>query len=174
MTSDPATRSVLDDLVSTTYEKLRSVAHRIRRAPGSHTTSLIHEAYLRLARNDRLKLNDESHFLLVAASAMRMHLVDQARRATAAKRGGGRSRVSLDEAQAMIVIDHATLLDLDDALNRLASFGRRKATLVELRFFGGCSLEQAALLLGVSVATASRDWDLARTWIYDRLRSESA
>lgn len=171
--SDPQ----LDELVSRAYEQLRDLAHAMlhqRWHAENRTTSLVHEAYLRLSKSEDLSFNDKTHFMRIAARAMRQFLIDRARRSTAVKRGGGRRTFALEDAFAESLDASTDLLDLDDALRRLSEFDRRKSQIVELRFFAGCSLEQTAGVLQVSLATVSRDWDLAKSWIYNELRDTDA
>lgn len=169
-------RAEVDDLLPAVYEEMRGIAGAIlqQRRPvvSTRTTSLIHDAYVRLARRG-LQFNDRSHFLCLAATVMRRVLIDRARRACAAKRGGGRAARSLEEAVAPIV-DGETLLAVDDALSRLATFDDRKSRIVELRFFGGLSLEETADATSLSLATVKREWSLARAWLSRELGTVTA
>ena len=163
-----------NELVTSTYEELRFLARRVRSMPigiGKETTSLVHDAYLRLV-DKHIQFNDQGHFLRVAARAMRRLLVDRLRAATAQKRGGDRRRVPLDD-QAGVEIDVGQIIDLDEALDRLAELDRRKCQVVELRFFAGLSLEETGKTLGVSTATAHREWELARAWVLDALERDA-
>lgn len=151
------------------YELLRGELRRLadehmRRQP-AHTlqpTALIHEAWLALFRSEREYASRE-HFLAFAARAMRSVLVDHARRHARQKRGGDRERVPLDQALEVYARTPSDLLVLDDALARLAAVDERLARVVELRFFGGLTVEETATALGVSIATVERDWKLARS-----------
>ena len=166
---DPA---AFDSLLPLVYDELHAIAGRhMRGERPEHTlqpTALVHEAFLRLAGID-VSYEDRAHFIRAASQAMRRVLVDHARARNAAKRGGN-LRVTLDEAlvpQDDRVVD---LLVLDDALNRLASAEPRWARVVELRFFGGLEVAEVAAALGISTATAKRDWQFARAWLAKALR----
>ena len=136
-------------------------------------TALVHEAFERLAGADPVAWNDRVHFVATAAQLMRRILVDHARGRAAAKRGRG-MRVTLAEDLAAVSAAEPDLLDLDAALDELAALDARQATLVELRFFGGLDIEEAARALEVSVATANRDWVAARAWLFRRLKQMSS
>jgi RNA polymerase sigma factor (TIGR02999 family) len=156
------------------YQELRRRAARhLRRERPGHTlrpTDLVHETYLRLnAQNPAWHNRDQ--FFAVASRLMRRILVDHARKRAADKRGG--VRVTLDEGLAAGSPAEPDLLDVDSALEELAVLDERQASLVELRFFGGLSLEQAAGALGVSLATANRDWAMAKGWLYRRLKQRA-
>ena len=155
------------------YDALRGLAAAyLRRERSDHTlqpTALVHEAYLKLASGGGFK--SETHFQAVAATAMRQILVDHARARGAQKRGGDWLRVTLSEGQADSGPD-VDMLALDDALNELASLDKRKARVVELRFFGGMTTAEAAEEVGVSPKTAEADWYFARAWLRDRLSEE--
>lgn len=160
-------RGAFDQLVPVVYSELRRLAHRYmvgeRAGHLLQTTALVHEAYFRLVGLDR-NWEGRGHFFAVAAQVMRQILVDFARRRGAGKRGGGAVAVSLDEAA--VSIERADeLIRLDDALQALAQIDERKARIVELRFFGGLTIEEAAEVLGVSHATVERDLKLARAWL---------
>jgi RNA polymerase sigma factor (TIGR02999 family) len=151
------------------YEQLHRLAEcYFRRQPKGHTlqpTALIHEAYLKLADQTGGRWKDRTHFLAVAATAMRQILVDHARGRAAARRGGGRQHITLDEAVVPPTERDVDLLALDQALVRLAGLDERKARVVELRFFAGLTVEETAAALGVSPITIKRDWSMARAWI---------
>jgi len=156
------------------YDELRQVAHRhLEREAEGHTlstTALVHEAYLRLKDQGSGAFNDRTHFLAVAARAMRRILVDHARRHHAVKRGDGARRVPLESLEGLAVDERADLLvALDDALVRLASLDARQAQVVELRFFGGLTEDETATTLGVGLRTAKRDWAKASSWLYQTL-----
>jgi RNA polymerase sigma-70 factor, ECF subfamily len=166
-------RGAFDELFTLLYEELRRLAARqLRRERPNHTlraTALVNEAYLKLLRQERVTCESRTHFFGVAARAMRCLLVDHARARGAAKRGGEAWRVDtgLPEPAATGVVD---LLALDDALRRLARLDPRKEQLVELRYFGGLTIEEAATALGVSPATVSREWTAARAWLFAELQ----
>ena len=166
-------QTALDKLMPLVYEELRRMAkrHMDRQNPGHtlQTTALIHEAYLRLIDQKETRWQNRAHFFAVAATAMRHILVDYARTRQAAKRGGEAVVVSLDEAAAASDERAAELVALDDALEGLAAFDRRKCRVVELRYFGGLSVEETAEVLKVSRETVARDWRLARTWLLREL-----
>ncbi|MHC4140314.1 MAG: sigma-70 family RNA polymerase sigma factor [Planctomycetota bacterium] len=162
--------------VGQVYEQLHQLAEGFfRRQPKGHTlqpTALIHEAYLKLADQPGGRWKDRTHFLAVAATAMRQILVDHARGRVAARRGGGRQRITLDEAVLPSTDRDVDLLALDQALERLAGLDERKARVIELRFFAGLSVEETAAALGVSPITIKRDWSMARAWIERELEPE--
>ena len=155
------------------YEELRQLARRYMAAerPGNtlQTTALIHEAYLRLIDQKEAPKN-RAHFFAMAAQAMRRILVDHARTRDAAKRGGGLPKVSLEGATLLLTEQQEVeLLALNDTLNELATVDPRKSRVVELRYFGGMSVEEAAEVLGVAPVTVMRDWRLAKAWILREL-----
>ena len=162
-------RRALDELMPLVYEELRRLAaHYMRGERPGHTlqtSALVNEAYLRLAAHEEIQWQDRAHFFAVAAQAMRRILVDHARRRGNQKRGGGAPRVALDEALIVSAERVAEVVALDDALARLAEIAPRKSQLVELRFFGGLSIEEAAEVLGVSPGTVMRDWTFAKAWL---------
>jgi RNA polymerase sigma factor (TIGR02999 family) len=165
-----------DALVPLVYEELRRQAHRaLRREGEGHTlqaTALVHEAWLRLDGQLDARWESRTQFLAVAAQMMRRVLVDHARTRRALKRGGGDVQVSLsDAANAVASSDSVDVLALDDALARLAIIDPRKARLVELRYFAGMSIPEAAEALGVSLATVGREWVVARMWLRRELEA---
>jgi len=167
-------REAFDAVFSTVYEELHRLArgHR-RRWDGNHTldtTSLIHEAYLKLVDQDQASWNDLSHFLAVAARAMRHILVNYAERQRAAKRGGGQEPLPVEEAIHMDSETAEEILALNEALDRLEAENERQAKVVEARFFGRFTIEETADLLGVSPATVKRDWALASAWLFREIR----
>jgi RNA polymerase sigma-70 factor, ECF subfamily len=165
--------SALDRLVPLLYEELRTLAHaQLCNEYGEHTlhtTALVHEAYLKLARNDRITSHGRAYFFAAAARAMRQVLVDRARRRHATKRGGGVEHVTLDADDAAVDAYALELLDLDAALNRLARLSPRQAQVVEHRFFAGMSVAETAQALGVSARTIELDWMTARAWLLREL-----
>jgi RNA polymerase sigma factor (TIGR02999 family) len=169
--------SALQRLTPIVYEELHRLARRYMRGerPGHslQTTALVNEAYLRLVGYERINWQNRSHFFAVSAQVMRRILVEHARRRNL-KRGGGAAHVSLDEAAVVGGSRAADLVALDDAMNTLAQFDRRKAQVVEMRFFGGLSVEETADVLKVSPATVMRDWNNAKAWLYRELAGEIA
>jgi len=166
-------QAALEELMPLVYDELRKVAARFlrRQRPGHtlQTTALVNEAYLRLIDSSQVRWQNRAHFFAVSATLMRRILVDFARERQNLKRGGAAERVSLDEALVVAPERGADLLALDEALNRLAALNPRQAQVVELRYFGGLSEEEAAEALKVSLRTVQRDWNLARLWLYREL-----
>lgn len=164
----------VDRLLPLVYEELRRLsAAYLRRERGNHTlqpTALVHEAYLRLVGKDHPQWHGRVHFLAVASQQMRRILVDHARSHGAVKRGGEVEVVPFDEAVAYSQDKAATLLALDEALTALAEVDERKARIIELRYFAGLTLEEAAELLGVSTATVNNESRFARAWLRRFLR----
>ena len=165
-----------DELIPLVYDRLRQLAHnRLRSAPGEHslnTTALVHEAYLRLVDAPHVDLPDRAHLLALASQVMRNLLADRVRARTAAKRGGGKTQLELDEALWFSddKLDSAT--ELDEALTRLEALSPRQGRLLQHRYFGGLSLEESAAALGVSLATAKRELRSARAWLALELRGD--
>lgn len=159
----------LDELMPLVYGELRRLAaHYMRGERAGHTlqtSALVNEAYLRLAGLEEVRWQDRAHFFAVAAQAMRRVLVDHARRRGNLKRGGEAHKVALDEALTVSSERAAEVVALDEALSRLAEVAPRKSRLVELRFFGGLSVEETAEVLQVSPGTVMRDWTFARAWL---------
>lgn len=167
-------RHALEKLTQLIYGELRKLAHRyMAQQRGDHTlqtTALVHEAFLRLAAQEGACFEDRTHFLAVAAKAMRQILVDHARAALRQKRGAGAQHVELDEAAFVSAEPTLAILDLDEALERLAILDARKAQVVELKYFGGLKHEEIAEVLKVSEVTVRRDWTFSRAWLYAELR----
>ena len=165
--------AALDRLVPLVYDELRRVARRHLRgespAHALQATALVHEVYLRLIDVDRMTLTDRAHFFGVAATLMRQIVVDHARRQRAGKRGGGVTLIGLDEAPPPAQISSVDVLALDEALDALATLDPRQCQVVELRFFAGLTIDEAATALGISSATVEREWALANAWLYRRL-----
>lgn len=163
-----------DKLLPMVYDEFRALArHYLGQERANHTlqpTALVHEAYLKLVDQTRVDWQGKSHFFAVAAQAMRRILVDHARSRQRDKRGGGRARVALDEAVALSPQKDEDVLALDEALERLGKLDPRQAKVVELRFFGGMSVEEVAQALGVSKRTVEGDWTFARAWLARELR----
>lgn len=172
---DPA---ALDRLLPVVYRELRIIAERqVRRQPPGQTvqpTMLVHDVFMKLAGNTSKTWEGRSHFLAVAAKAMRDLLVDSARRRLAQKRGGGLQRVTLsDVADGGAALD-IDVLDLEDALRALAALDERQAKIIELRFYAGLSVAEVADVLQVSERTVMYDWRMARAWLRDRLGGDIA
>src|SRR5688572_6969830 len=164
--------TALDRLIPLVYDQLHRLAHQhMRRERAGHllqTSALINEAYLRLVDQPNLPMENRAHFFGVAARLMRQILVDEARKRNSAKRGGGGIQVSLTEATSVAQEQAANVVALDAALKSLEGIDNRQSQIVELRFFGGLSIEETAEVLKVSPGTVMRDWTFARAW----LRSE--
>jgi RNA polymerase sigma factor (TIGR02999 family) len=160
----------LDELLPHVYGELRRIAARyVRRERQGGTlqaTALVHEAYVRLAKDTDLSFQNRAHLLGIAAHAMREILVERARARGAKKRGGGDVRVTLDEGMIADAAEQVDTLALHTALEKLAAIDREQAHIVELRFFGGLTIEETAEVLGVSPATVKRAWAVARAWLY--------
>lgn len=156
----------LDQIVTLTYQELRAIAHRrlAGRGPGGtlSTTALVNEAYLKLVDHSHAGWQDRSHFLALASLAMRHVLVDRARERSALRRGGGRRQVTLDDEVTAVEDQSDALLQLNDALERLAAVDPRLARVVECRFFGGLTEAETAEALGITARTVQRDWVKAR------------
>ncbi|MGD1073710.1 MAG: sigma-70 family RNA polymerase sigma factor [Bryobacteraceae bacterium] len=165
-------QGALEQLTPIVYEELRRLARRYMRGERSghslQTTALVNEAYTRLVDYKRMQWQDRAHFFAVSAQLMRRILVEHARRHNL-KRGGGIQHVPLDEAAVVGSDDDTDMVSLDDALSALARIDPRKVQVVELRFFGGLSVEEIAEVLKVSPVTVKRDWRSARTWLYREL-----
>jgi RNA polymerase sigma-70 factor (ECF subfamily) len=169
-------KAALDRLTPLVYDELRRIAHRyVQRERNGHTlqtTALVNEAYLRLAGAQNVDWQNRAHFFALTAQVMRHILIDHARRRHYAKRGGEAQQVSLDEAVLMPAKRAAELVVLDEALDELAKLDSRKSRVVELRYFGGLSLEETAEVLEISVMTVRRDWRAAKAWLYKAVNSE--
>jgi RNA polymerase sigma-70 factor (ECF subfamily) len=156
-------------LMPLVYDELRRLAdHYLRGERPDHTlqpTALVHEAYLKLIDQTRVDWQNRAHFFGVAAQLMRRILVDHARRHQAEKRGGFRQKLTLDEAVDYSQTRDVDLVKLDDALTALAKFDARQSRIVELRFFGGLTIEETAEAIGISPATVKVDWSMAKAWL---------
>ena len=165
--------AALDRLVPLVYDELRRVARRRLRgeSPGHalQSTALVHEVYLRLVDVDRMTLTSRAHFFGVAATLMRQILVDHVRRQRADKRGGGATLLSLDDVSPPAQPTSVDVLALDQALEKLSSIDARQCRVVELRFFAGLTIDEAAEALGISPATVEREWAFAKAWLFQRL-----
>jgi RNA polymerase sigma factor (TIGR02999 family) len=166
-------RGGFDRLFPLVYEHLRILARRqLRRSggePALSTTTLIHEAYLKLVDQTRVEVRDRHHFFALAATVMRHIMVDEGRRRGAQKRGGGRDDLPLEDGAAATMDDGAELVAVNSALERLEAADPRLGKLVELRFFGGLSVEETAEVMNVSPRTVKRDWQKARAFLYHEL-----
>lgn len=169
-------REALDQIMPIVYERLRQLAHqRLRSAPGEaslNTTGVVHEVYLKLVDAPRVSLRDRSHFLAFASRVMRNLLVDHARARRAAKRGGGQAPVEVESALWLPEEQAEAVAELDEALARLEALDERQSRILELRYFGGLSLEETAQALGISLATVKRELRSARAWLALELRGE--
>jgi RNA polymerase sigma factor (TIGR02999 family) len=167
----------LEKLTPLVYEQLHRVAQRYmagqRPDHTLQTTALVNEVYLRLVDCEQVRWQDRAHFFAVSSQLMRRILVDCARSRGYQKRGGGRPNISLDDAPTVCHEPDQNLLALDDALTALAAMDQRKSKVVELRFFGGLSVEEIATVLGVSTNTVLRDWSFARAWLLEQLGEEN-
>jgi len=163
----------VDELLPLIYGELRRLAGAyFQRERLNHTlqpTALVHEAYLKLVDQTRVEWQNRAHFLGVAANQMRRILVDHARGHQAQKRGAGFEKLSLDDALVAAGERSAELMAIDEALETLARFDPDKSRLVELRYFGGLSIEETAQVMNVSVSTANRQWRMAKAWLYGQL-----
>lgn len=169
-------QDLMERLFPLLYDELRRLAQlHLRKQRSQHTlntTALIHEAYLRLIDQQRVDIQDRSHFLGVAARAMRFVVIDYARRRGAQKRGGGVPHKTLDDVDIAIDAQAADLLALDEALTRLAKLNERLSQVVEYRFFGGLSIEETAAAMDISERTVKRDWKKARLWLYREMQTD--
>jgi RNA polymerase sigma factor (TIGR02999 family) len=164
-------------LVPLVYGELRRIArHRLWHERPDHSlesAALVHEAYLRLVQQQPPEWQNRAHFFGVAAQLMRQILVDHARHRRAAKRGAGIPRLSLDPQMALPQKRDVDILALDDALNRLADLDPQQSRIVELRFFGGLSIEETAVIMGISPATVKREWTTARAWLHREMQKDA-
>lgn len=163
-------------LMPVVYTELRRLAGRYvrrERAASVQATELVHEAYLRLLKDERPAFQNRTHFLAIAAICMRRLLVERGRARGAAKRGGGEIRVTLDEALVAADEPAIDVLALDGALTRLAEIDPKHARVVELRFFGGLTVEETAETMGTSPATVKRQWTLAKAWLMREVQREA-
>lgn len=173
--------AALDRLVPLVYAELKKVAGaHLRHEQAGHSlqaTALVHEVYLRLVNVNRMTFESRAHFMAVAARLMRQILVDHARRKLAGKRGGRATMVSLDGVSPAVTAVSPTNIDvlaLDEALAELASFDAQQCRIVEMRFFAGLTIDEAAHALGISTATVEREWAVAKAWLYTQLSARTA
>ena len=171
-------RRAESELIPLIYAELRRLAaHYMRRERTDHTlqaTALVHEAYLRLSKQRKVEWQNRAHFFAIAGSLMRRILVDHARAHSRSKRGGTRRKISLEEAPLFSPERSEELMLLDQALTQLTEEHPRQSQIVELRFFGGLTVEEIAGVLNVSQKTVKRDWSVARAWLYREIRKEQA
>ena len=171
-------QAALDNLMPLVYEELHRLAHHYmsRERPGHtlQTSALVNEAYLRLVDQEKVHWQNRAHFFGIAARLMRHILVDYARKRGCVKRGGDAQQVSLDEMAFVSKERVAEVVALDDALKSLAEIDPRKSQIVELKFFGGLSIEETAEVLKVSPGTIMRDWTLAKAWLRRAVTSENS
>jgi len=171
-------KTAFDQLLPLVQEELHRLAKRLmsreRQGHTWQTTELVNEAYLRLIGQQQVEWQDRAHFFAVAAQVMRHLLVDHARSRQQARHGGGAQRLSLDDVALAAPDRSAELLALDDALDRLARFDKQKSRIVELRYFGGLTVEEVAEVLGIASITVKREWARAKLWLYKELSPEAA
>jgi RNA polymerase sigma factor (TIGR02999 family) len=169
-------KAAIDRLMPLVYDELRRLAHHYmgREAPGHtlQTSALVNEAYLRLIDQRSVQWQNRAHFFGIASQMMRRILVDHARSRNYAKRGGGAHQVSLEEAMVVSPERAADVVALDDALTALFEIDERKSQIVELRFFGGLSIQETAEVVGVSPGTVMREWTLAKAWLHREINKE--
>jgi RNA polymerase sigma factor (TIGR02999 family) len=162
-----------NELIPLVYDQLRQLAERqLRRERPNHTlhsTALVHEAYLKLIDQRRVQWKDREHFFAVASQAIRRILVTYARSRYASKRGGGATLLAFDESVALPDRKDVDLVALDDALESLSRLDAQQGRIIELRFFGGLSIDGTARVMGISTSTVTRDWNVARAWLFREL-----
>lgn len=170
-------QNALNDLIPLVYKELHRMARRAwsRQEQGNtlQPTALINEAFLRLAGAENASFQNRCHFLAVACTAMRQILVNHAKSRHTGKRGSGEVALSVDDVQLAVTQEAAEVVALHEALTRLQGIDPRKSQVVEMRYFGGLSIEETAEALGISVITVNRDWRLARTWLIREMKGDS-
>lgn len=168
-------REARDQLLVLVYKEMRRLAAKyLKQQRPDHTlqpTALVHEAYLKLIDTSEINWQDRAHFFAVAAQTMRNILVDHARALAADKRGGGMRKIALDEISGTSKKQDVDLIDLNDALERLAAQDELQGRLIELRFFGGLTIEDTAEVLKISPATVKREWAMARAWLFREMKA---
>jgi RNA polymerase sigma factor (TIGR02999 family) len=168
-------QQALTELLPVIYDELRRVAHQYlhREHPDQtlQTTALVHEAYLKLIDQRSVNWQNRAHFFAIAAQAMRRILIDNARRRTAGKRGKG-EKLSLEDVATVSTQKHQSLLALDEALRELEKIDPQQSRIIELRYFGGLTIEETAMAMDISPATVKREWAMARAWLYKALTTE--
>lgn len=170
-------REAADGLMKLVYKEMRKLAASyLQKQRSDHTlqpTALVHEAYMKLIDTADVNWQDRAHFFAVAAQTMRNILVDHARAVAADKRGGGAQKITLDEVIGLSKNQDIDLLDLDEALQQLARQDETQSRIIELRFFGGLTIEETAEVLKISPATIKREWAMARAWLFRQMKSLS-
>ena len=166
-------QAALDKLMPMVYEELRRLAHQYlrkeRKGRTMQTSDLVHEAYLRLVDQRHVHWQNRAHFYGIAAELMRRILVDRARRQRRIKRGGGAALITLDQGMVISREPVVDVIEIDEVLTRLAQIDKRKARIVELRFFGGLEVAETAAFLEISETTVMRDWKMAKAWLHREL-----
>lgn len=166
-------RAAANELLPAIYDELRKIAAQyLRKERSDHTlqpTALVHEAYLKLVDISHVEWQDRAHFFAVAANVMRHILVDHARARKTDKRGGAAERIALDDAISLSNEPDIDLLSLDEAMKQLATFDEQQARIVELKFFGGLTIEEIGEVLKISPATVKREWTMAKAWLHKRI-----
>jgi RNA polymerase sigma-70 factor, ECF subfamily len=174
--TDEIATELFNELLPAAYKELRKLAaYFLRQERPNHTlqpTALVHEAYLRLVKQNTISWQNREQFFAIAAQMMRRILVDYAKNHHRLKRGGYQSNLPLDEAAEVVQEQVADIIALNDALTALATLYPRKAQVVELRYFGGLSVDETAEVLGISDKTVMRDWNFAKAWLYQAIRKE--
>lgn len=169
-------RQALEEILPLIYDELRRLAHnflyRERRGHTLQTTALVHEAYLKLIDQRDARWQNRAHFFAIAAQAMRRILIDSARKHVAEKRGGGGEKLSLDEVATISLGPDTNLIALDLALTQLAEIDSQQSRIIELRYFGGLTIEETAEVLSLSPATIKREWTMARAWLHQELAGD--
>lgn len=171
-------RASADILLSLVYDELRKIAAQyLRKERSDHTlqpTALVHEAYLKLVDISDISWQDRAHFFAVSSNVMRHILVDHARARLSDKRGGERERIALEDAVSLSNEPDVDLIALDEALKQLAEFDEQQSRIVELRFFGGLTIEETAEVLKISPATVKREWTMAKAWLFRRMKTKDS
>ncbi|MCM3874295.1 MAG: sigma-70 family RNA polymerase sigma factor [Pyrinomonadaceae bacterium] len=171
-------QQALEKLVPLIYSELRQIAHKClyRERPGHtlQTTALVHEAYLKLIDQRDARWQNRAHFFAIASQAMRRILIDNARRHTAVKRGGPAENLPLEEAATISLEPDPILLPLDEALTKLAEIDPQQSRIVELRFFGGLTIEETAEVMSSSIDTVKREWAMARAWLRQTMSDDAS
>jgi RNA polymerase sigma factor (TIGR02999 family) len=167
-----------EELIPVVYPHLRRIAASYVRGTGEpgglQATALVHELYLRLVNQKKADWNDHAHFYAFSAKVMRMILIDHARGRLSQKRGGAMQHVPLSEQIPWVEVGNESMLDLNSALEELKELDPPKVQLVELRYFLGCTIEEAAEVMGISVATANRDLKFVRSWLFERIEASKS